>query len=370
LLRGRRLKGDFNRRPRRPETPDRAGVLGSKSPLDHVPPEYLYEIKGHTNASDKIESNAAKLQRAEKYTGQILRSVGVIDRTGKPEDDLHQSQRITAEAKQKLAILENIQMDATKEYIVSDTTIGEPHIDALDIRPTENLRILLRREAVPLDGAALLDPYQGQLEEISSEKKRDAVAAFDVAANVIQSRARNIGDLSISSTAPAAVAAVRIERLKHRLTGLRHRRLALPTRFSKSSEYKVPERSMLRRLAQTVPLQRWTTSNRQLKSFTINKATRKRRMLLRVERVKAANLELKEQQKREKEKEKRERQREAEIWESEEREREVLEQQEALLARIGDRDGLKELDDTSRGEALEAGRSRCKEPWRGARPRT
>ena len=151
LLRGREVKGDFVKRPRRPPVPDRAGLRGSKSPLDHIPIDHSYHDPVQRVRPDITDSANSKytppyLQDAQKYAGEILRRPAVMDRTGRSESNLQFRNRLQREGQEKFAVARVMRGDAKKERLVSDAYFGEPQIDSTNFK-TED--VMFRKAPLP-----------------------------------------------------------------------------------------------------------------------------------------------------------------------------------------------------------------------------
>ena len=131
LLRGRDLIGDLVKRPRRPPIPDRSGLRGSKSPLDHIPIDHVNEVRG-------TSLRAHDLQNAESYGGEILRQPAVMERTGQTEFRLAYRDRTRRQEREKLAMIQQIRRDAKRESMVSDIYIGEPNIASTNFKTKDN----------------------------------------------------------------------------------------------------------------------------------------------------------------------------------------------------------------------------------------
>ena len=150
LLRGREVRGDFFKRPRIPALPDRGGLRGSKSPLDHIPIDHAYEDplpKVDPDVKDTTSSSFIPLNLcdAQTYAGEILREPAVMERTGRPEFDLEFRNRFRREEQQKSAMIEQMRADAKKGRLVSNVYFGEPHIGSTNFKTKDNT---FRREPI------------------------------------------------------------------------------------------------------------------------------------------------------------------------------------------------------------------------------
>jgi pentatricopeptide repeat-containing protein PET309 len=167
LLRGREVRGDLVKRPRRPPKPDRAGLRGSKSPLDHIPIDHANESRlpdATANAEDAASLGSAQpnVWNANKYTGEILRGPAAVDRTGQTESDLAFHNRSRREERERLMTVEQMRADAKKERLVSDIYFGEPHIESTNFNthdakyrrdPVHKAMAISQRHPVLLDDA-------------------------------------------------------------------------------------------------------------------------------------------------------------------------------------------------------------------------
>jgi pentatricopeptide repeat-containing protein PET309 len=164
LLRGREVRGDFVKRPRRPPKPDRAGLRGSKSPLDHIPIDHAYEDRlpdAAINVKDATRPGSTQLN-ANTHTGEILREPAVMERTGRAESDLAFRNRLRREEQERSVTVEQIRADAKKERLVSDMYFGEPHIESTNFKtrdtgfrryPVHKAMAISQRQAMLLDDA-------------------------------------------------------------------------------------------------------------------------------------------------------------------------------------------------------------------------
>ena len=175
LLRGREVIGDLRKRPRRPATPDRSGLLGSKSPLDSVPLDVLEEVEKHIAPKpEDIRSSLLGLQKransrrvteadvklAEKVSGYITRSPTVLEARGQWEDGSEIVDRVRGEERIKAAEINQIKWDAQLPRNVNNPQLGEPYIapSATDGSKHEI------RPGLPA-GGTLFDPYYSGIEE-------------------------------------------------------------------------------------------------------------------------------------------------------------------------------------------------------------
>jgi hypothetical protein len=165
LLRGREVRGDFVKRPRRPPKPDRAGLRGSRSPLDHIPIDHAYEDRlpeAAINVKDTTRSGSTQsnVWNANTHTGEILREPAVVERTGRAESSQAFHNRLRREEQERSVMVEQIRADAKKERLVSDIYFGEPHIESTNFKtndtrfrrdPVHKAMTITQRQPVLLD---------------------------------------------------------------------------------------------------------------------------------------------------------------------------------------------------------------------------
>jgi pentatricopeptide repeat-containing protein PET309 len=187
LLRGREIRGDLVKRPRRPPKPDRAGLRGSKSPLDHVPINHAYgdpfpEVPLDAEQTTNSVSVPPSLWDAQAYTGEILHEPALLERTGRTESDQEFRKRLRREAQEKSALLEQMRADAKQERLVSDIYFGEPHIGSTNFKTGENdSKIEPVQKLVTSSGrlTLLLDEAREHLERMW-EARRDGRPSYPV----------------------------------------------------------------------------------------------------------------------------------------------------------------------------------------------
>jgi hypothetical protein len=184
LLRGREVRGDFVKRPRRPPKPDRAGLRGSKSPLDHIPVDHAYEDRlpdAAINAKDATRPGSTQAN-ADTHTGEILREPAVMERTGRAESNLAFRNRLRREEQERSAMVEQIRADAKKERLVSDMYFGEPHIESTNFKtngtgfrrdPVHKAMGISQRQPMLQDDA-------GESRERMREAQRDGRGSYPV----------------------------------------------------------------------------------------------------------------------------------------------------------------------------------------------
>lgn len=148
LLRGREIRGDPVKRPRAPEKPDLAGILGSESHLDHVPPESLDDLRRYVaafgerigglegrkiidagNTPPSAGDNAWELR--EKIVEPLFKSKAALMSRSRVETADEQQRRISLEEARISSILDEIIGEVGKERIVSDDIIGDPAVNGV-----------------------------------------------------------------------------------------------------------------------------------------------------------------------------------------------------------------------------------------------
>jgi hypothetical protein len=187
LLRGREVRGDFVKRPRRPPKPDRAGLRGSKSPLDHIPIDHAYEDRlpdAAINVKDTASSGSTQsnVRNANTNTGEILREPAVMERTGRAESGLAFHNRLRREEQERSAMVEQMRADAKKERLVSDIYFGEPHIESTNFKTNDTgfRRNPVRKAmAISQRQPVLLDDARERLERVW-EARRDGRGNYPV----------------------------------------------------------------------------------------------------------------------------------------------------------------------------------------------
>ena len=136
LLRGQALKGDPERRPRRPKPADRAGLRGSRSPMDHIPLEAIYDedMLAHSDQPNtEMESRPNQMDTAQiaaTLTGEIQRSPLVLERARRYESDAERTRRIKKESKGRMQLAQELREDASQSRAMANEKFGEPHFEA------------------------------------------------------------------------------------------------------------------------------------------------------------------------------------------------------------------------------------------------
>ena len=134
LLRGRRLRILPPRRPRFWTEPDRSGVLGSKSPADHVPAEEVLGVREalkQEKAVMKSSTEAAKthaMRRAELYHGQIPRYRIMKEKRRALESEEQFRRRVSLKGRRILRLLQITRRDLSSPRAVSDMYFGHPAV--------------------------------------------------------------------------------------------------------------------------------------------------------------------------------------------------------------------------------------------------
>lgn len=252
LLRGRKVRGDLPRRPRRLPRPNRAGLLGSLSPFDHVPVTELAGLdnvvnrnappdeRGDSPASVRNKRSRA-IQQAERYEGQLIRCPMVVDKKRRVESQYQVKRRLEGEESRLLKTMDIIKRDASRPQTMSDMWFGYPSSPS-------HAQTIKQAASPPLHGA-LYDPYESRLEERAEIYKRLRDRLLE----------RENGDLRKSQAMPPDMdSRPPVRRLEHfsgRYHGrpeayahlperlLRTRKLALPPILRDGAGAERPERS-------------------------------------------------------------------------------------------------------------------------------
>ncbi|KAK4934872.1 hypothetical protein LTR10_023968 [Elasticomyces elasticus] len=164
LLRGMYLIGDFPKRPRNPPKPDRSGVLGSRSPLDHIPSDesledfvdYTPMAAGKQNEDSSVQRRRADdIEQAERLEGQVDGSPMMIEKYNRLEDDNEVQRRLRREEGTLLNRVDLMRRDQKRSCMMSNEWFGHPGAqpEANTARP-RNLR-----------SGALYDPNFVDLEQ-------------------------------------------------------------------------------------------------------------------------------------------------------------------------------------------------------------
>lgn len=172
LLRGMKVKGDLPKRPRHPAHRDRSGVLGSKSPVDHVPVTELGGLRDavrRDRSSNATTSSAAArtrdIEQAERYEGQIPRSPIVMEKKQRLEQEDQLTFRMRRSEQTLLNTLSKIRDGLAQPRTVSGKASGYPLIAPRTGSPG-------KRSSSPPTAGALMNPYDGRLEERAEAEKR------------------------------------------------------------------------------------------------------------------------------------------------------------------------------------------------------
>ena len=176
LLRGHEARGDFVKRPHLPPIPERAGLRGSMSPMDHLPIAPVYDPHSRATATTprdhRFDSEVDKLSLAEQYSGEVHREKVVLARSGQLEHDAAYHHRLKHESKEKLALIEQIRRDARASRMTSDIYFGEPHIDSISTPDYESQSA--DSGSVAHEDGKLLNPISDYNEKFRTNKKSDA----------------------------------------------------------------------------------------------------------------------------------------------------------------------------------------------------
>lgn len=269
LLRRRTLKGDPQKRPRRPPKVVRAGLRGSRSPLDHVqldyPPHELESVLKRDRASSPQQVGAGQrvpLQAAQKISGEIQRSPLVLEAAGRYEYKPEYLGRLRTEAREKLQMLEQMRDDAEHTQPVANDGRGEPFFEAKladqqASSATENITGFSNKKQEFL--RAVVDHTTDSKQEIP--RSPSAEGTLDIRPAALLSAARH----------PKAA-----ERL-HLIRRRRRRRPAIP--LSQAAFRRNLRRKVTLALSAYQPPQR--IPKRLQRAFTRNKAAREMRRRLR-----------------------------------------------------------------------------------------
>jgi pentatricopeptide repeat-containing protein PET309 len=147
LLRDRKMRILPPRRPRLHTTPDRSGVLGSRSPADHVPVTDVVGLEAAltseaTDTKSSTEGTRIRaIRRAEFYEGQISRTQARRHDRRDLEGNAEFERRIECKEQELLQILQRMRKDISLSRTVSDMYIGHPTIPAsVNLDRTRNSR--------------------------------------------------------------------------------------------------------------------------------------------------------------------------------------------------------------------------------------
>ncbi|KAK6371779.1 hypothetical protein LTS17_008602 [Exophiala oligosperma] len=170
LLRDFKIAGDIPKRPRDSASPDRSGVLGSLSPLDHVPVGELAnldEIVGGRK-HDRDED----VPQAERIEGQVDRSSRFIDGEDRYENDLEYQERIYQHETRLLSTMDAIRRDASSPRVISDSWFGQPASTTTTTTTTDSATRSTALRDTGLPPGALLNPYYSSLERRAATEKK------------------------------------------------------------------------------------------------------------------------------------------------------------------------------------------------------
>ncbi|KAL6247839.1 hypothetical protein RBB50_005187 [Rhinocladiella similis] len=161
LLRDFKIAGDIPKRPRESASADRSGVLGSLSPLDHVPVSELANLDEIVSGQKYDRDDY--VPQAERIEGQVDRSSQYIDREDRYENDLEYQERVYQHEARLLNTIDVIRRDASSPRTISDSWFGQPGSTTTD-------------STVPRDTGlppgALLNPFYTSLEkQVERENK-------------------------------------------------------------------------------------------------------------------------------------------------------------------------------------------------------
>ncbi len=134
LLRGTKPRGSPPRHRRFLAEPDSSGVLGSKSPVDHVPASEVLDLadaakrEGTIKKSSNEATKGRAVQRAELYAGQIPRTPIKREKRRALESQEEFERRIDYKQGRYLRMLQRIGRDVDLPRAVSDKYIGHPAV--------------------------------------------------------------------------------------------------------------------------------------------------------------------------------------------------------------------------------------------------
>lgn len=272
LLRGQVMKGDRRKRPRRPPEADRAGLRGSRSPLDHIPLEFdrreLAQLLHREPVSrPKLEADEeAPLQTAERLSGEIRRSPLVLEAAGRYERELEHMRRLRAEKQEKLRLMEQMREDAAHSGVMADEKHGEPYFEVSLHDQQPSLRVDNTGDLRAEEQQELLSAAVNRLAETKKTRQPAMTPdeAFDKRPAAILSAARRPKD------------AVRLQKLRRRRRRLQAIPLSIAS-FRRSLSRKITGALTTRQPILRIP-------NRLRKAFTINRAARRARTRQRLPR--------------------------------------------------------------------------------------
>ena len=264
LLRGRSLKGDPQKRPRRPMEADRAGLHGSRSPSDGIP----LDFPGHEVEKIFKREQVSPLQQAdmeqgpsghpaEQLSGEIHRSPLVLEAAGRYERQREYLRRIRAEEGEKLRLLHQMHEFAAQPQLMADDKYGEPFFEAQLHDQQPSLAVQNATKAATKEKEALFSTAVDHFIDRKHRAPRPATStdASDVRPAALLSAARR----------PKAAQKLQMHRLS------RKRRPAIPSpvaAFRRNLRSKISLALNTNQPRQKIP-------NRLLKAFTKNKAARR-----------------------------------------------------------------------------------------------
>jgi len=138
LLRGLERGNDPKPRPRSEQSTrekvDVSGIFGSKSPLDHLPAEFLEDIeaivrprddirallKGTTSSAKFSRSDEQDIQLGEKFFGKIARDPIVLAGKGRFETDLERAIRVKQHEKEKIKQVRALREDLRRRQLTGE----------------------------------------------------------------------------------------------------------------------------------------------------------------------------------------------------------------------------------------------------------
>lgn len=137
LLRGKQfIIGDIPKRTREATPANRSGVLGSQSPVDHVPVDNLSTVEEDIKSTaDKSHAGQGQgqgdgphsnIEQMEKYEGQIPRGVTFTERQGLFETKETARHRVSLRERRLLETLRTMRHDLTLPRVMSSRRFGRP----------------------------------------------------------------------------------------------------------------------------------------------------------------------------------------------------------------------------------------------------
>jgi pentatricopeptide repeat-containing protein PET309 len=269
LLRGRTLQGDLQKRPRRPAKADRAGLRGSRSPLDHFPSNFPRDTLGDSLKADGFLTSsqpdkqgrvpADSAHPADSILGEFQRSPLVLEAAWRYERETEYVRRLRINERDKARVMKEIRHDAAQPRLMADDKYGEPFFEANLRQPQTN--IARHHDHSP--------PAKERYELLEA-----AVSHF-VDTKKIYPRVYNPVDAS--DIRPAAVlSAARRPKAAERLHLIRRRRRRRPAIPMSMAAFRRGIRQKVT-LALTANQPRRRTTKRLQKAFTRNKIARRLR---------------------------------------------------------------------------------------------